>query len=166
MKTKALFIVFLASILIINCSQTSKDVTNEIVEANKVFAEFFNAHNGKAIGELYTENGRLFPANSPVIEGREAIGSFWNAVFGMGIDNATLTTVHVESYENTAIEEGVYNLFDASDNKLDEGKYIIIWKNIDGKWHLDRDIFSSNIPLPVPQEEEPSSSEDQGEEEK
>jgi ketosteroid isomerase-like protein len=144
MKTKALFIVFLASILIINCSQTSKDVTNEIVEANKVFAEFFNAHNGKAIGELYTENGRLFPANSPVIE----------------------ATVHVESYENTAIEEGAYNLFDASDNKLDEGKYIIIWKNIDGKWHLDRDIFSSNIPLPVPQEEEPSSSEDQGEEEK
>ena len=165
MKTKVLIISLLVSILIINCSESSKDVTNEIVEANKVFAEFFNAHNGKAIGELYTEKGRLFPANSPVIQGREAIGSFWNTVFAMGIDNATLTTLHVESYENTAIEEGEYNLFDTGGKKLDEGKYIIIWKNIDGKWHLDRDIFSSNIPLPVTQEEEPPSSEDQDEKE-
>ncbi|OUR94792.1 hypothetical protein A9Q87_03095 [Flavobacteriales bacterium 34_180_T64] len=101
------------------------------------------------MGKLYTEKGRLFPSNSPVIEGQEAIGQFWNAVFGMGIDNATLTTVHVESFENTAIEEGAYRLFDANSNQLDEGKYIIIWKNIDGQWRLDRDIFSSNIPLPV-----------------
>ena len=149
MKIKSFFILLFASIWITNCSQPPKDVTSEIVEANEVFADLFNAHKGEDIGKLYTENGRLFPSNSPVIEGQEAIGQFWNAVFGMGIDNATLTTVHVESFESTAIEEGAYKLFDANSNQLDEGKYIIIWKNIDGQWRLDRDIFSSNIPLPI-----------------
>lgn len=149
MKIKSLFILLFVYIWITNCSQPPKDVTNEIVEANEVFANLFKAHKGQEIGKLYTENGRLFPSNSPVIEGQEAIGQFWNAVLSMGIDKVTLTTVHVESFENTAIEEGAYKLFDANSNQLDEGKYIVIWKNIEGQWRLDRDIFSSNVPLPV-----------------
>lgn len=157
MKIRSLFILLFASVLFTNCSQQPKDVidvTDEIIAANKVFLEAFNAHNGTAIGKLYTQNGRLLPVNSKVIEGQEAIGQFWNAVFDMGIDNATLTTKHVESFENTAIEEGAYSLFDSDNNKLDDGKYIIIWKKVDDQWRLDRDIFSTNMPAATPEKEE------------
>ncbi|TXG36749.1 YybH family protein [Seonamhaeicola maritimus] len=154
MKIKSLIILSLASIWITNCSQPPKDVTEEIVAANKVFIELFNAHKGTEIGNLYTEGGRLFPVNSPVIEGQEAIGQFWSAVFDMGIDNGVLTTVEVESFGDTAVEEGAYSLFDSNNNKLDEGKYIIVWKNVDGQWRLDRDIFSTNMPAPQPAQEE------------
>jgi uncharacterized protein (TIGR02246 family) len=146
MKIRSLFTLLIASLLITNCSQEPKDVTDEIVKANEVFVTEFNAHNGDAIGQLYTENGRLLPVNSNVIEGQKNIGQFWNAVFEMGIDNATITTKHVESFGDTAVEEGEYSLFGADNNKLDDGKYIIIWKKVDGQWKLDRDIFSTNMP--------------------
>lgn len=156
MKIKSFIILLLVPILITNCAQPIKDATNDIVAANAVFVEHFNAHNGKVLGELYTKNGRLFPANSPVIEGQEAIGQFWSAIFGMGIDNATLKTVHVETFDNTAVEEGAYKLFDVEGNQLDDGKYIIVWKNVDGQWRIDRDIFSSNLPAPEPPKAEES----------
>lgn len=160
MKTKTLFILLFGSFLVFNCNQqpkdastepevveeVAKDYTNEIVEANKVFITHFKNHDGAAIGQLYTEDGRLMPTNSPVLEGQEAIGEFWNAIFGMGIDNGELTTLHVESYEDTAIEEGAYKLFDADKNQLDDGKYIIVWKLVDGQWKLDRDIFNTSLP--------------------
>ncbi len=160
MKIRSFIILLLAPILMTNCEQPPKDATDDIVAANAVFAEHFNAHNGKALGELYTKDGRLFPVNSPVIEGQEAIGKFWSAVFGMGIDNATLSTVHVETFNNTAVEEGAYKLFDSEGNQLDEGKYIIIWKNVDGQWRLDRDIFSTNMPAPEPPKVEESDESD------
>ncbi len=162
MKIRSLFILLFASILIFSCKQQPKeasaemevteevvkDLTNEIVEANQVFITHFNNHDGAAIGQLYTENGRLFPTNSPVIEGREAIGSFWSGIFELGINSAELTTVHVESYDDTAVEEGAYKLFGADNSQLDEGKYIIVWKNVDGQWKLDRDIFNTSMTAP------------------
>jgi len=160
MNFKSFLMLLLAPILMLNCNQQAKessaeavvteevvkDVTNEIVEANQVFINHFNNHDGAAIGQLYTENGRLFPTNSPVIEGREAIGSFWSGIFELGINSAELTTVHVESYDDTAVEEGAYKLFGADNSQLDEGKYIIVWKQVDGQWQLDRDIFNTSMP--------------------
>lgn len=162
MKIRSLFILLFASILIFTCKQQPKeasteievseevvkDLTNVIVEANQVFITHFNNHDGAAIGQLYTENGRLFPTNSKVIEGREAIGQFWNSIFEMGIDHGELTTVHVENFGDTAVEEGAYKLFDGENNQLDEGKYIIVWKDVDGQWQLDRDIFNTSMPAP------------------
>jgi uncharacterized protein (TIGR02246 family) len=162
MKFRTLLIVFLAPVIILSCKQQAKeassepevvgevveerDVFNEIVDANKVFIEKFNAHDGAAIAQLYTEDGRLMPTGSPVLEGREAIGNFWSGIFELGINSAELTTVHVEAHGDTAAEEGAYKLFGADGTQLDEGKYMIIWKEVDGKWHLDRDIFNTNLP--------------------
>ena len=156
MNYRLSIILLFASIWITNCSQPPEDATDDIIAANDNFTTLFNAHNGKAIGDLYTTNGRLLPVNSPVIEGQEAIGQFWNAVFDMGIDTAELKTKHVESFNNTAIEEGAYSLFDSNKNKLDEGKYIIVWKKVNNQWRLDRDMFSSNMPVVQKDDELPS----------
>jgi len=34
---------------------------------------------------------------------------------------------------------------------LDKGKYIVIWKKVDGEWKYYRDIFNSDLPIPVPE---------------
>lgn len=161
MNFKTLFLLLLVPILFLNCNQQTKeaaaetevveevveerDIFNEIVEANKVFGNHFNNHDGAAIGQLYTEDGRLMPTGSPVLEGREAIGNFWSGIFELGINSAELTTVHVESHGDTAVEEGAYKLFGADNSQLDEGKYMIVWKEVDGQWHLDRDIFNTSV---------------------
>jgi len=146
MKIKSLFILLLTSVLFINCSTQPKDVTAEIVEANKDFIAAFNANDPIAMGQVYTENGKLFPANSLIVEGRDAIENFWKGVFEMGITKGVLTTNYAEGFGETAIEEGKYALYDSNENKLDEGKYIVIWKKVDGQWKYDKDIWNTSMP--------------------
>ena len=47
---------------------------------------------------------------------------------------------------DTAIEVGRAELFDAAGEIADTLKYIVIWKRVDGKWKLHRDIFNSITP--------------------
>jgi len=98
------------------------------------------------MGQVYTETAKLYPANSNIIEGRPAIESFWGSIFEMGITQAKLITNEVEGFENTAIEEGAYTLYDANNTVLDEGKYIVIWKKVNDHWKYDKDIWNTNIP--------------------
>lgn len=141
-------ILFLVFLIISSCTQKPKDVSNEIKEANKVFMEAFNSGNANAVAMHYTSNAKLYPSNSNIIEGQEAIEGFWNSALNMGIKKAILETVSAESYGNFAVEEGRYKLYVEGDQIVDQGKYIVTWKKVNGQWKLDRDIWNTNNPAP------------------
>ena len=155
MKNKTTFFnslafIFLACLLFNSCTQGPIDVTSEITEANKGFMEAFNNADANALAQNYTSNAKLYPSNSDVIEGQEAIEGFWNSVMNMGIKKGHLETVTAESYGNFAIEEGRYTLYVEDDQIADQGKYIVTWKKEDGQWKLHKDIWNTNNPAPQP----------------
>ena len=49
--------------------------------------------------------------------------------------------------ENAITEIGVYELNGADGNQMDKGKYISIFKRIDGKLVPVRDIWNSDLPV-------------------
>ncbi len=110
--------------------------------------EAFNNGDANALSKNYTSNAKLFPSNSDIIEGQEAIEGFWNAVMSMGIKKALLETVTAESFGNVAIEEGRYKLYVEGGQVADQGKYIVTWKNEDGQWKLHQDIWNTSNPAP------------------
>ncbi len=122
-----------------------RSVRAHIEKANVAFETTFARADAKGMGELYTSDAQLFPTGSRMISGREAVAAFWGTVFNMGITNASLETVEVESYGGTAIEVGKYTLSGANGQVLDRGKYIVIWKKEDGRWKLPRDIWNTNV---------------------
>jgi len=145
-----IFAVFFACLLLSSCTQGPIDVTDEIKEANKSFMESYNSGDLEALAQHYTENAKLLPSNSEVVQGREAIEALWSGALEMGANKALLETVSAESFGSTAIEEGRYTLYAEGDIMIDNGKYIVIWLKVDGKWLLDRDIWNTSIPLPTP----------------
>jgi len=153
MKNKTTFLnslalIFLVCLLFNSCTQGPIDVTSEIGEANKGFMEAFNSGDANAVAMNYTTNARLYPSNSDVIEGNEAIEEFWNGALNMGIKKALLETVTAESYGNIAIEEGRYTLYVEGDLIADQGKYIVTWKKENGQWKLHKDIWNTTNPAP------------------
>jgi len=106
----------------------------------------FENHDAGALAELYTEEAQLLPPNTDFVTGKPAIQAFWEALFEMGIQKATLDIVEVEQCGDTAIEVSRYTMFGPGNQILDEGKYIVIWKEEDGYWKLHRDIFNSSLP--------------------
>jgi uncharacterized protein (TIGR02246 family) len=124
----------------------ASDIRSAIEAANKEFRVAFKASDATALGNLYTVQGQLLPANSDVILGTEAIRAFWQGAFKMGLNDATLETVEAEAHGDTAIEVGRYRLFAGSGTVADQGKYIVVWKQEGGRWKLHRDIWTTSQP--------------------
>lgn len=59
-----------------------------------------------AVSLNYTEDAKLFPANSEIIEGRETIKAFWGGAAEMGVRKVNLETTTADGFGNNAIEEG------------------------------------------------------------
>lgn len=127
-------------------TKKKEDVGEAIKVANKALAAALKAGDAKAVAGKYTKTAKLLPANAPVHKGTAAIARFWKGAMDMGIRGAVLRTVDLEVHGTTANELGAYTLKDAKGNKLDSGKYVVIWKKERGDWKLHWDIFNSNNP--------------------
>ncbi len=121
-------------------------IAEEIAAANAKFMEAFNRGDAAGVAALYTEDGAILPPNADITSGREAIQAFWQAVMNMGVKSATLASVEVADHGDTAIEVGQYTLSGDVGQLLDAGKYVVIWKHLQGEWKLYRDIWNSSRP--------------------
>ena len=74
------------------------------------------------------------------------MGAFWKSLFDLGIKKAKLETLEVVGMGDTACEVGKYTLFLEGEQVADSGKYVIIWKMVNGQWKLHRDIWNTSMP--------------------
>jgi uncharacterized protein (TIGR02246 family) len=124
---------------------STNDISSAIRKANDMFEASFNNGDAAGMAELYTENGTLLPTGTDLIQGKEAIRNFWQGVMNMGAKEARLKTLEVEEQGDTAIEMGNYLLKGESNMAIDQGKYIVVWKQQEGQWRLDKDIWNSSM---------------------
>jgi ketosteroid isomerase-like protein len=127
-------------------TRKKEDVAAAIKAANKALGAALATGDAKAVAAKYTKTAKLLAANVPVQKGHAAIARFWQGAIDMGVSGAQLRTVDLDVHGNTANELGAYILKDAKGNKLDQGKYVVIWKKERGNWKLHWDIFNTNNP--------------------
>ena len=120
------------------------NIRDDIRKADDVFEKNFSQGNAAGIAELYTNDGMLLPTGSDFVKGKEAIRDFWQGAINMGIKEAKLDIVEVEVQGNVVVEVGHYQLKGAGGDVLDQGKYIVIWKQEGGQWKLHRDIWNTS----------------------
>jgi uncharacterized protein (TIGR02246 family) len=126
-------------------TQTASDLREEIRSANDNFERNFASGDAGGIASLYTSDGMLLPAGTGIQKGTNAIQNFWQMVMDMGIKAARLETLEVEQVGETAIEMGQYELSGADGQRIDQGKYVIIWKRQVGQWKLHKDIWNTSL---------------------
>ncbi len=124
----------------------STDVHDAIVAADETFMATFSRGDAAGIADLYTENGQFLPPNSDFVTGKQAIQATFQAFMDMGIKAIKLETIEVEGYGDTASEVGRYTLEGEGGQVLDQGKFIVIWKQEAGQWKLHRDIINTSMP--------------------
>ena len=123
-------------------------VSDEIRRANATFEANFERGDAAAIATLYTSNGILLPTGMNAIEGAAGIQAFWQGAMEMGIKRVKLDSKDVEELADTAIELGNYTLFGDNGQQLDQGKYLVVWKEQMGQWKLYQDIWNSSMAAP------------------
>ena len=147
-------LILLLITLVSACCNKKTDavyIFDEIVAANEKFMEAFSNQDAAAMTNLYTADAQLMPPFSGFVEGSEAIEAACNEMFAGGLTDIKLETLEAQGNEDMAWEVGTYTIF-AGSSFVDQGKYIVIWKNVDGSWKLYRDIYNSSVPLPSMEE--------------
>jgi ketosteroid isomerase-like protein len=122
-------------------------VPNEVSKAMRETNERFCREvvgEGKfgAIDQVYTTSAQILPPGAPRMQGREAIKAFWQAgIAALGVTGAKLTTLDAEMAGDSAVEIGEAEL-QLGENGAATAKYIVHWKQEDGRWLWDKDIWN------------------------
>jgi ketosteroid isomerase-like protein len=148
MNRHAIFVLAILTFKLFGFSAAAADnPRKEIEAANAVFAAAYGRGDAQAVAAMYTEHGELFPPNEKIVEGRSAIEQFWKSAMDAGTKCVQLKTSEVEGYGEAAVEAGTYTLAGVDGRLLDQGKYLVLWKRVDGKWRLHRDCWNSDMQI-------------------
>lgn len=121
-----------------------------IAESNKTYGTTFATGDSAGFVSHYTSNACILPPNAPKMCGPAMVNAFFNEGYKMGIRHIALTTEEVSGGPSEVTETGTYQIFADSSKSLEKGKFIIIWKEEDGKWKMHRDIWNSDMSIPAP----------------
>lgn len=91
----------------------------------------------------------MFAPNAPEICTKDGVGKFYSAIKQLGIQGLLLSTSDVFVGNHFMTETATYDLQVANNQSVDKGKYIVVWKQDNGTWKMNRDIFNSDMP-PAP----------------
>jgi len=116
-----------------------------------VWQSALDAQDPAGLAAIYAEDGALLPPNSETMSGRAAIEAYWTEFQASGI-GIEIKDTEVYAQGDVGYKVGTFTATDPGGATIDEGKYVEIWRHVDGKWQLHRDIWNSDLPTtPAPQ---------------
>jgi ketosteroid isomerase-like protein len=106
--------------------------------------EVFAKRNFGALDQVYTADARILPPGAPMVSGREGIKKFWaDTIQALNAKSAVLASVDVMPAGDGVVEIGTAVLTIEGDATV-EAKYVVYWRNEDGRWKWHVDIWNFN----------------------
>ena len=144
-----MFKTLLLALLVIGCSEEPETDLAGLQAMSDQWQAAFDARDAAAIAARYAANGPLHPPNARKMMGRRAIEAYWDEFMSSGIGGG-INDTEVYADGDVGYKIGTYMLTDAAGAPSDVGKYVEIWRHVDGRWQMLHDIFNSDMPLPAP----------------
>jgi ketosteroid isomerase-like protein len=121
-----------------------------IAASNKAFGASFATGDSTAFANCYTNDACINVTGMPRMCGTQALTAFFNGGVKMGINNIVITTEEVMGSKEAVVETGKYEMFVGNKVSAEKGKFIVVWKEENGKWKMHRDIWNSDAPAAPP----------------
>ena len=120
-----------------------------MASTNDLFnTEVFGKRNFNALDDIYTANARILPPGAAMVSGRQAIKEFWsNLIQSVNAKSAVLTSVDVIPAGDGVVEIGSAKLTVQPQGQAAtemDVKYVVYWRQEDGRWKWDVDIWNTN----------------------
>jgi len=108
--------------------------------------EALNSGDVEAVAALYSDDARLLPPNAELAQGRPAVAAEFAAMVAAGL-TIDLENVDAVVAGDVGYKVGTYTLLAPGGVTVDRGKYIDVWRKVDGQWKITNDIWNSNLPV-------------------
>ena len=157
LKAKYAFMAGL-SVLLLGCDSSTvpessapdKAAAHEqaIRKTNDRWLALIRDHDAAAVSRLHASDGAMMAPSAPIAQGQPALEKAWDGLMQMPGFGLTFKAdkIVVAKGGNMALDQGTYLLSLTGPNgpTKDIGKYVVVWRNIDGQWKVAADIFNSD----------------------
>jgi ketosteroid isomerase-like protein len=111
---------------------------------------FTTDENPDSVAAMYAPDARMYPEGEPMVQGREAIRAKYAEWFSMGSGEFTTNRLGVTVNGPVGVERGTFTMHIMPDSgappEMTEmranGKYVIVWRLVDGQWLISDDIMN------------------------
>jgi len=117
------------------------------------FTAALAARDTNALANMYADDAHLLAPNAPRADGRDAIRQAWVGFMSIpGMELAPMANTKIISEAGDMVVElgsYVFKFQDPSGKpQTDNGKYVTVYKKVNGEWKIVVDTFNSDIPVP------------------
>jgi len=132
----------------IHCTRSKPAGTSnreQIESLTKAFSKAYLSGDYETLTNTYAPDAKIFPNNSPIIEGGDAIRRQWATPQGAEVLDHRVAPISITILGDYAYDYGYYQgTSKNADGEVSEwkGKYVIIWKKINGQWKIYLDIWN------------------------
>ena len=124
---------------------TNQIERENLEEAIAAFSQAYINADYDAIADAYTQDGKILPNNTRIIEGREAIKKRWTITNGSKILHHKIKPEEIKFMGDYAYDYGYYEgRTQLADGNIStwKGKYVIVWKKVEDAWKMYLDIWN------------------------
>ena len=123
-----------------------EEAKREIAASNDLYFQAFTKGDSSLFIDRYAKDCWIMPPNAPALCGADAPRDFFTGAYHkFGHIKGKFTTVDVFGDAVEVVTEvGFWQIFDAGNKLLDNGKYLVLWKKTPDGWKMFRDSFSSD----------------------
>lgn len=127
-------------------STTTTDARPVIEALGRQFEATLQRKDAAALARMYTADAVLMPPGAGEVRGQEAIRQAWEGLLQLGIESVQLRMFDLTPAGEMLVEAGHATVHGPGGAVVDEGKYLVVWKQDSGTWKLYRDIWNSSRP--------------------
>ncbi|XP_006819790.1 uncharacterized protein LOC102801984 [Saccoglossus kowalevskii] len=118
-----------------------------VIEASHArCAEMYNAGDIQAlVTEMYHEDCKFMTSGSGTKFGQKGVLEGLESMKKTSLAKVKVTSEEIDGIEtDTAYDRGSYIIYKDDGSEVDVGKYLVIWKKVNGKYRAYLDILNSN----------------------
>ena len=127
------------------CAPPASQESAELAARSNSWEEALNAGDIEALVALYHEDARIMPPNDETMRGREAAAAVFGGMIESGL-KGELESLEAVVAADIGYNVGTYTLQGPDGSLVDRGKFIEVWRMVDGEWLMSNDIWNSDLP--------------------
>ena len=119
--------------------------SRDFADLSEAWEAAYNARDAAAVAALYAEDGVMMPPNADQAKGRKAIEAHLAQEMRLISGSLDIVTTEHGHDGDLGFARGTFIMTDAHGNLLDRGKWVEVRRKTDGRWHIDSDIWNSDM---------------------
>jgi len=133
---------------IIICGMTAPALaggSKDFATMSEAWEAAYNARDAAAVAALYAEDGVMMPPNADSATGRAAIEAHLIKEMKLVSGRLDIVTTDHGHDGDLGFARGTFSMTDAHGSTLDRGKWVEVRKRVNGTWHIQSDIWNSDM---------------------